>query len=232
MSLVAIYSECQQVYLLPLTATYLFTIWSQELVSFTVSTFSFGWSLRFWNLELWLRKFFKVQNCSRLVVESSSFCKVLPIIVNKMPAKLFVLAFLVILFQLNQLTLGEELTYLKPICNGTERAWTDQKIFDQCSNNLWSHTIYNARDMVKYKTCIDSKMGEVITVPACCEGYKMVKNDNNRCELDCQRCKHGECDGGECSCAIGFGGKWCDTPCPAANFGLQCEHNCEWWVTA
>ena len=137
-----------------------------------------------------------------------------------MLAKLSFIVFFVILVHFNQPILGEDdLIYHKPECEGTKPLFTETEIEDQCS--FWDNII-----LADY--CADTFRNKTIEIKVCCEGFKRI--DDDRCVLECKpNCKHGECDENDrCSCAIGFGSRWCDVACPAGHFGPKCEHNCEW----
>ena len=161
-----------------------------------------------------------------------------------MLAKSSLLGLLVILLQLNQLipillvtaeTSSPQHVNSKNCTNRTrlERKWTDDQIDSKCKqeivNNL--NRRFRFEELIPafpdYKLCASLMKNETKPIIECCEGYKMV---NNRCVTDCKpNCKHGECDDADrCSCAIGFGGEWCENSCPAGHFGLSCEHNCDW----
>lgn len=132
------------------------------------------------------------------------------------------LAFLVIFIHFNQPILAEDdpLTYFEPKCNRTKPRYTEEETRDACRLEL-----FRLKDIGK---CVEIMKKEVVVTKVCCAGLKAT--DDDRCVVDCeQKCKHGQCNDNRCkSCAIGFGGDWCDTPCPAGNFGPVCEHNCEW----
>ena len=135
------------------------------------------------------------------------------------------LAFLIGLVHFNQLAFCEDEKNpmgQKPICSKAIRKYTYSQINILCvESNIESS--WSMKDK-----CIEEKKAEVKTVFDCCKGYR--KLNETWCEADCkENCKHGDCDdANRCSCAIGFGGVWCDAICPAGHFGLSCEHNCDW----
>ena len=142
---------------------------------------------------------------------------------TKMSTKYLLVAFCLILIQFNQPILAEDgPIYHKPECNGTEPKWTIQESVKKC----WKFYDYHDEINEQYQNCYLSLREEKAKV--CCEGF--IKIDEDKCESECPtKCKHGECDDNQrCSCTIGFGGQFCDTPCSAGHFGPKCEHNCEW----
>ena len=155
-----------------------------------------------------------------------------------MLAKLLLVAVLVIFIQFNRPILAEDdPIYYQSECNETKLKWTQDEVVDKCYPfyqdeyyNLDGYYIPGYYRYEKNSNCKRILADEKIDVKVCCEGFKKVEGDDDKCVIDCKyHCKHGECDGnGRCSCAIGFGGRWCDTQCPAGQFGLECEHNCDW----
>lgn len=138
------------------------------------------------------------------------------------------LVLLQILAYLNRQVLGEgeeAPNGQKPICSRSEPKWTEQQIESQCNDERWVNGLYSSKAEM---ACYSRMKGERTSTPECCTGYK--KANQTWCVADCKvHCEHGECDNdGRCSCSIGFGGLWCQKPCPAGHFGAQCEHNCEW----
>ena len=154
-----------------------------------------------------------------------------------MLTKLFLVTVLVILVQFNGSILAEDdPVYHKPECYDSKPQWTEQEVEDKCfpflndvDYKLDDYEIDNEDDYwSRYRKCKEKLKSLEIFVKVCCEGFNKV--DDEKCVMDCKyHCKHGECDDNErCSCTIGFGGRWCETPCPAGHFGLECEHNCDW----
>ena len=150
--------------------------------------------------------------------------------------KLLLVAVLVIFIQFNRPILAEDdPIYYQPPCNETKLKWTQVEVVDKCwpfrhndAYKLDGYYITGYDGYNKYDNCRRILADEKIDVKLCCEGFKKV--DEDKCVIDCKyHCKHGDCDGKErCSCAIGFGGRWCDALCPAGHFGPKCEHNCDW----
>ena len=130
-------------------------------------------------------------------------------------------------------SLAENVTNSK-MCTKSVRKWTDQQILEECTNEVNSSFNYRSHPSLfkmlfkrEYDLCESRMIAEMKNTTDCCQGYKMI---NNECKTNCrQRCEHGECDDVErCSCAVGFGGEWCETSCPPGHFGRLCEHNCDW----
>lgn len=118
------------------------------------------------------------------------------------------------------------------LCLKSVRKHNDSAIETICLNEVrLTHESHIVEELIRflpeYEECVTKMTDKFETVTECCEGYKMV---NGMCEARCEKlCQHGECDdANRCSCAIGFGGEWCQKSCPAGNFGSSCEHNCDW----